>query len=48
MRSILAGGKEPPENLMRPEIIKALEGVPIFIDQEDQWVSEKLFAQSAQ
>ena len=36
MRSILAGGKEPPETLMRPEIIEALEGVPIFIDQEDQ------------
>ncbi len=35
MRAILAGGGEPKPHLMRPEIVEALEGLPIFIEDDD-------------
>ena len=35
MRSILSGGQEPQPHLMRPQIVKALEGLPLFIEEEN-------------
>lgn len=35
MRSILTGGSRPDPRLMRPEIVSALQGLPIFIEHED-------------
>ncbi|MEZ5648083.1 MAG: sulfate adenylyltransferase [Alphaproteobacteria bacterium] len=35
MRAILVEGKTPDPRLMRPEIVAALHGIPIFIEQED-------------
>lgn len=35
MRAILIEGRAPDPRLMRPEIVAALHGVPIFIEQED-------------
>lgn len=35
MRAMLVGGKAPDPHLMRPEVIRALEGVPLFITEDD-------------
>jgi len=35
MRAILSGGQEPQPHLMRPQVVDALAGVPLFIEQED-------------
>lgn len=35
MRAMLLGGKAPDPHLMRPEIIQALAGVPLFITEDD-------------
>ncbi len=35
MRAILTGGGEPKPHLMRPEIVAALDGLPIFIEDDD-------------
>jgi sulfate adenylyltransferase len=35
MRAILSGGQEPQPHLMRPEIVKALEGISLFIEEEE-------------
>lgn len=35
MRAILTGGGEPKPHLMRPEIVEALDGLPIFIEEND-------------
>ena len=35
MRAILSGGQEPQPHLMRSQVVKALEGVPLFIEEED-------------
>tara|TARA_E500000331_G_scaffold302344_1_gene304214 strand:- start:328 stop:1410 length:1083 start_codon:yes stop_codon:yes gene_type:complete len=36
MRAILSGGSEPQSHLMRPQVVEALQGVPLFIDEEDE------------
>lgn len=36
MRAILSGGQVPQPELMRPEIVDALSGVTIFIEDEDE------------
>lgn len=35
MRAMLVGGKAPDPHLMRPEVIRALDGVPLFITEDD-------------
>lgn len=35
MRAMLVGGKAPDPHLMRPEIIRALAGVPLFVTEDD-------------
>jgi sulfate adenylyltransferase len=35
MRAMLVGGKAPDPHLMRPEIIRALDGVPLFVTEDD-------------
>ena len=35
MRAMLLGGKAPDPHLMRPEVIGALKGVPLFITEDD-------------
>jgi len=35
MRAMLLGGKAPDPHLMRPEVIAALKGVPLFITEDD-------------
>ena len=36
MRAILSGGREPQSHLMRPQVVDALAGVPLFIEEEDE------------
>lgn len=36
MRAILTGGHDPQPHLMRPQIVEALRGIPLFIDVEDK------------
>jgi sulfate adenylyltransferase len=35
MRAMLSGGMEPDRHLMRPEVIMAARGVPLFVERED-------------
>ena len=34
-RAMLLGGKAPDPHLMRPEVIGALKGVPLFVTEDD-------------
>jgi sulfate adenylyltransferase len=34
MRAILVGGRAPDPHLMRPEVVAALKGVPLFIEED--------------
>lgn len=36
MRAILTGGREPERHLMRPEIVAALDGVELFVTEDEE------------
>jgi len=36
MRAILVDGKAPEPHIMRPEIVASLNGIPLFVEEDDQ------------